>query len=147
MRGSHLGKLITVRGIVTRVSEVKPFLLVDAYACDVCGAAPDMVPDVEHDLDDEECEPVFQHHAAGALPECRLPGATVRVLVGSAFGLDSPVATRSPTLYLDIALSAADALPLPLAAERAVYVVSGTVRLDGAALLVHGLGHGGFRPA
>ncbi|GAC95006.1 ATP dependent DNA helicase [Pseudozyma hubeiensis SY62] len=38
VRGSHLGKLITVRGIVTRVSEVKPFLLVDAYACDVCGA-------------------------------------------------------------------------------------------------------------
>ncbi|PWZ00443.1 putative DNA replication licensing factor [Testicularia cyperi] len=38
VKGSHLGKLITVRGIVTRVSEVKPFLLVDAYACDVCGA-------------------------------------------------------------------------------------------------------------
>ncbi|KIS65701.1 putative mini-chromosome maintenance complex protein 7 [Mycosarcoma maydis] len=38
VRGSHMGKLITVRGIVTRVSEVKPFLLVDAYACDVCGA-------------------------------------------------------------------------------------------------------------
>ncbi|CBQ71587.1 probable DNA replication licensing factor [Sporisorium reilianum SRZ2] len=38
VRGTHLGKLITVRGIVTRVSEVKPFLLVDAYACDVCGA-------------------------------------------------------------------------------------------------------------
>ncbi|KAK0545604.1 DNA replication licensing factor MCM7 [Tilletia horrida] len=38
VRGAHLGKLITVRGIVTRVSEVKPFLLVDAYACDACGA-------------------------------------------------------------------------------------------------------------
>ncbi|CAD6921573.1 unnamed protein product [Tilletia controversa] len=38
VRGGHLGKLITVRGIVTRVSEVKPFLLVDAYACDSCGA-------------------------------------------------------------------------------------------------------------
>ncbi|CEH13415.1 atp dependent dna helicase [Ceraceosorus bombacis] len=38
VRGAHLGKLITVRGIVTRVSEVKPFLLVDAYSCDQCGA-------------------------------------------------------------------------------------------------------------
>lgn len=38
VRGAHLGKLITVRGIVTRVSEVKPYLLVDAYACDNCGA-------------------------------------------------------------------------------------------------------------
>jgi DNA replication licensing factor MCM7 len=34
----HLGKLITVRGIVTRVSEVKPLLLVNAYTCDVCGS-------------------------------------------------------------------------------------------------------------
>lgn len=38
VRGSNLGKLITVRGIVTRVSEVKPLLLVNAYTCDVCGA-------------------------------------------------------------------------------------------------------------
>lgn len=38
VRGTHLGHLITVRGIVTRVSEVKPLLLVNAYTCDVCGA-------------------------------------------------------------------------------------------------------------
>jgi len=38
VRGAHLGQLITVRGIVTRVSEVKPYLLVDAYSCDACGA-------------------------------------------------------------------------------------------------------------
>lgn len=37
VRGAHLGKLITVRGIVTRVSEVKPLLLVNAYTCDMCG--------------------------------------------------------------------------------------------------------------
>ncbi|KAI9511111.1 MCM2/3/5 family-domain-containing protein [Russula earlei] len=38
VKGIHLGKLITVRGIVTRVSEVKPLLLVNAYTCDVCGS-------------------------------------------------------------------------------------------------------------
>lgn len=38
VRSMHLGKLITVRGIVTRVSEVKPLLLVNAYTCDVCGS-------------------------------------------------------------------------------------------------------------
>lgn len=38
VRGMHLGKLITVRGIVTRVSEVKPLLLVNAYSCDSCGS-------------------------------------------------------------------------------------------------------------
>jgi DNA replication licensing factor MCM7 len=38
VKGSHLGKLITARGIVTRVSEVKPLLQVNAYTCDVCGS-------------------------------------------------------------------------------------------------------------
>ncbi|GJJ12527.1 hypothetical protein Clacol_006770 [Clathrus columnatus] len=38
VKGVHLGKLITVRGIVTRVSEVKPLLLVNAYTCDSCGS-------------------------------------------------------------------------------------------------------------
>ncbi|TFK76260.1 MCM-domain-containing protein [Pluteus cervinus] len=38
VHGPHLGRLITVRGIVTRVSEVKPLLLVSAYTCDVCGS-------------------------------------------------------------------------------------------------------------
>lgn len=37
IRGSHLGKLITVRGIVTRVSDVKPSVEVVAYTCDKCG--------------------------------------------------------------------------------------------------------------
>ncbi|KAK7038025.1 DNA replication licensing factor MCM7 [Favolaschia claudopus] len=38
VRSVHIGRLITVRGIVTRVSEVKPLLQVNAYTCDVCGS-------------------------------------------------------------------------------------------------------------
>ncbi|CAA7271618.1 unnamed protein product [Cyclocybe aegerita] len=38
VKGSLLGHLLTVRGIVTRVSEVKPLLQVNAYTCDVCGS-------------------------------------------------------------------------------------------------------------
>ncbi|KAM0746072.1 ATP dependent DNA helicase [Meredithblackwellia eburnea MCA 4105] len=38
VRGTYLGKLITLRAIITRVSEVKPLLLVNAYTCDSCGA-------------------------------------------------------------------------------------------------------------
>jgi len=37
VRGSYLGQLITVRGIVTRVSDVKPSITVNAYTCDQCG--------------------------------------------------------------------------------------------------------------
>ncbi|CAE6477748.1 unnamed protein product [Rhizoctonia solani] len=38
VRGKHLGQLISIRGIVTRISEVKPLLLVNAYSCDKCGS-------------------------------------------------------------------------------------------------------------
>ena len=37
VRGDHLGHLITVRGIATRVSDVKPIVQVSAYTCDRCG--------------------------------------------------------------------------------------------------------------
>ncbi|KAF7799580.1 hypothetical protein EIP86_010817 [Pleurotus ostreatoroseus] len=46
VKGVHLGKLITVRGIITRVSEVKPLLLVNAYTCDVCGS--ETFQDISH---------------------------------------------------------------------------------------------------
>lgn len=38
IRGAQIGKLLTVRAMVTRISDVKPSIQVDAYACDVCGA-------------------------------------------------------------------------------------------------------------
>ena len=80
---------------------------------------------------DEEMAPAFSHTAAADLPQVEAGGARVRVLIGSAFGATSPVATRSPTLYLDIDLAAGDAFPLPLAVERAVYGIEGDFELDG----------------
>jgi DNA replication licensing factor MCM7 len=38
VKGEHLGHLITVRGIATRVSDVKPSVQVNAYSCDRCGS-------------------------------------------------------------------------------------------------------------
>lgn len=37
IKGDRLGQLITVRGIITRVSDVKPAVMVNAYTCDQCG--------------------------------------------------------------------------------------------------------------
>ena len=80
----------------------------------------------------EEDEPSFQHVPAAQLPEVVLPQAAVRVLVGEAFGVRSPVATRSPVLYLDLALAAGAALAIPdLAPERAVYGVDADLVLGG----------------
>lgn len=71
----------------------------------------------------EACDPVFQHVPAADLPTLlQNDGVHIRVLVGEAFGVRSPVRTASPTLYLDVQLAANSewALP-PLAAEMAIY--------------------------
>ena len=83
---------------------------------------------------DEEMAPSFAHTPAAQIPALEIGGANLRVLVGTAYGVTSPVATRSPTLLLDIDMVAGDAFPLPAATERAVYVVSGDVELDGLAV-------------
>ncbi|KAG1324030.1 hypothetical protein G6F62_009332 [Rhizopus arrhizus] len=38
INGAKLGQLVTIRGIITRVSDVKPFLQVNTYSCDSCGS-------------------------------------------------------------------------------------------------------------
>jgi redox-sensitive bicupin YhaK (pirin superfamily) len=83
----------------------------------------------------EEDAPTFAHTPADAIPRVRLPGADVRVLVGTAFGATSPVRVLSPTLYLDMALAAGAAIGIPaLAAERAIYSVDADVEVDGNAV-------------
>ena len=80
----------------------------------------------------EEDAPSFAHTPAGAIPQLDADGAQVRVLVGEAFGLRSPVQAASPTLYLDVQLVAGAPLVLPpLAAELAVYPIAGAPLLDG----------------
>jgi len=80
-------------------------------------------------LEHEEAAPAFRHHPANTLPRVNLPGAAVRVLIGSAFGQTSPVETASELFYLDVSLEAGSELDVPSEqAERAVYVVSGAIR-------------------
>jgi redox-sensitive bicupin YhaK (pirin superfamily) len=88
----------------------------------------------------EEDAPGFCHTAAADIPELEVDGATVRVLVGSAFGKTSPVATYSQTLYLDVKLKAGHALSLSeLPAEAAIYPISGELEIDGAPLALHNM--------
>nr|WP_295773969.1 pirin family protein [Rhodoferax sp.] len=77
----------------------------------------------------------FAHTPAHAIPEVRDGDANVRVLVGQALGVASPVVTQSPTLYLDVQLPAGSNWTLPvLAEEQAVYVVQGDLHIDAQAL-------------
>jgi redox-sensitive bicupin YhaK (pirin superfamily) len=80
----------------------------------------------------EEDAPSFSHTPAGQIPSDTVGGVAVRVLIGSAFGLSSPVPTLSPTLYLDMAVPAGGSLSVPSAApERALYSIDNAFSLDG----------------
>lgn len=86
----------------------------------------------------EEIEPAFHHYPADALPALEIDGVHVRLIIGEAFGRRSPVLTYSPTLYLECRLPATTRLTLTEpCAERAIYVVSGSIAIDGR---VHGQG-------
>lgn len=75
-------------------------------------------------LASEEVAPSFTHTAAADLPKISMGGTAVRVLLGSAWGVASPVATLTPTVYLDIELAANTPLTIPpLAPELALYAV------------------------
>jgi len=83
----------------------------------------------------EESAPTFQHVPAAAIPEVDANGARVRVLVGSALGVASPVRVLHPTLYLDIELRAGVKWQLPAAAEElALYTPFGALEVDGEVL-------------
>jgi redox-sensitive bicupin YhaK (pirin superfamily) len=80
----------------------------------------------------EETEPSFQHVAAADLPTLtQRDGVQIRVLVGEALGMRSPVQTASPTLYLDLQLPPHGAWTLPpLAAEMALYSPTHSLHLN-----------------
>ena len=80
----------------------------------------------------QECEPAFDHYAADVLPEVSLPGVTVRLIMGEAWGHRSPVKQHSRTLYLDCRLAAGAVLDLPHdEQEMALYVADGCIEIDG----------------
>ncbi|RSZ59955.1 pirin family protein [Massilia atriviolacea] len=86
----------------------------------------------------EEDAPSFAHTPADAIPVERLDGALVRVLIGSAYGHTSPVATFSETLYLDITLDPGRSIELDnLPQEAAIYPVTGEIAIDGELLAPH----------
>lgn len=80
-----------------------------------------------------EDPPAFAHHPAATLPSIAFGGAKRTLIAGTAFDATSPVNALSPMFYLDVDAEVGASVALPAEyAERAVYVVSGAIRLDGA---------------
>jgi redox-sensitive bicupin YhaK (pirin superfamily) len=76
----------------------------------------------------ERREPSFEHHPAETLPAVEQGGVALRVLLGEAYGVRSPVTTLSPMFYVEARMPAGSRLALPQGpTERAAYVVEGTL--------------------
>lgn len=77
----------------------------------------------------EETDPAFFNFAADRLPTIEGIGTRVTVIAGEGWGATSPVSVFSETLYADIHLSAGARIEVPQVDERAIYVLSGSVRV------------------
>jgi redox-sensitive bicupin YhaK (pirin superfamily) len=80
----------------------------------------------------EETDPSFHHHSASTIPVIERDGATLRIIAGTAFGEQSPVTVYSPTLYATADILPGGSFLVPAEhQERAVYVTTGAVLVDG----------------
>ncbi len=83
----------------------------------------------------EEDPPEFQFISREALPESRRDGIFLRVIAGDGWGLSAPTRVLHPTIYAHADLDVGASLVFaPRWAERAVYVVRGTVQVEGETL-------------
>jgi redox-sensitive bicupin YhaK (pirin superfamily) len=86
-------------------------------------------------LAQEDSAPTFQHHPAASLPVFKQDQAELRLIAGTLYGHRAPVALASPLFYVEAKLAAGAELILSDEhAERAVYVISGAVEIDGQSL-------------
>ncbi|AOR79684.1 pirin family protein [Novosphingobium resinovorum] len=80
----------------------------------------------------EETAPAFSHHKAHEIPFTEDAGTRLTLIAGSSDGMTSPLKTWSDMVYADIAMQ--DGARYRVKAEhieRAIYVVSGAVEVEG----------------
>lgn len=87
----------------------------------------------------EEMEPAFYHYPAADIPTITVGEVPVRVMMGTAFGVSSPVRTYAETLYVEVHLQAGQRIVLPDAEERAVYVAMGELRARDTVIPQHAM--------
>ena len=80
----------------------------------------------------EESDPAFYHVPKNDLPVIEDAGLHMRLIAGEAFGKTAPVPVKSKLYYLDVEMDEGAQLLLPGEnQEGAIYVVSGTLLIDG----------------
>jgi redox-sensitive bicupin YhaK (pirin superfamily) len=80
----------------------------------------------------EEMAAGFAHHDVAEFPVVEESGKSVRVVLGSLYGVRSPATTTSETIFADVTLKAGATLPIEAShEERALYVVDGCIDIVG----------------
>jgi hypothetical protein len=83
----------------------------------------------------EEVAPNFDHVPSDDLPLIEDGAVSARVLMGTLWGSTAGTPQHSPTIYADIQLGSAGAIPIEAGAdERAIMLVGGEAELDGQRL-------------
>lgn len=83
---------------------------------------------------EEETLPTFDNYKPEALPVFTDKGVWMRLIAGNAYGLKNDVKTHSPLFYVHVSLDAGAKFGLPKEhSERAVYIVKGSVEVNGRA--------------
>ncbi|MEO0442753.1 MAG: pirin family protein [Pseudomonadota bacterium] len=85
----------------------------------------------------EECEPAFYHYPADTIPVVTVDEVPIRVMMGSIYGVVSPVQTFARTFYAEAQLQAGQSITIPNDEERAVYVVQGRMAAKEATIPEH----------
>lgn len=80
----------------------------------------------------EESDPTFDNYKPEQLPVYTDKGIWMRLIAGSAYGLENDVRIHSPMFYLHVKLEANTKMDLPKKhSERAVYVAKGSIEILG----------------
>jgi redox-sensitive bicupin YhaK (pirin superfamily) len=80
----------------------------------------------------EETAPTFRHYKSDEIPVAEDRGAKLTLVAGTADGLKSPVETFSDMIYGDLTLAPGARYAFRAEhVERAVYVVTGSLRIEG----------------
>jgi redox-sensitive bicupin YhaK (pirin superfamily) len=80
----------------------------------------------------EDVAPTFEHHGKETLPVLEDRGVSVRLILGTAYGMAAPARMFSETFYADVKLEAGRRLPMPDDHEdRGIYIVEGSISIAG----------------
>lgn len=87
----------------------------------------------------EEVDPAFYHYSANEIPTVVENEVKVRVMIGSAYSVKSPVKTFADTIYVEADMKSKRSLSTPKAEQLAIYIVDGEIEIAGSKVEKHNM--------